>query len=139
MKSIKDIENMSLEQLEAVSMDESITVPDGFAARMKENADVAVTVGLLTENEFADRSRRAALRYAAAAASVVIMAGVGYGIAQWQSQPKDTFDDPYLAYAEVEKAFEKISSSINRSLEMAGETEQVIEKATSVFSEKQEL
>lgn len=136
MKSIKDIENMSLEQLEAVSMDESITVPDGFAARMKENADAAVTVGLLTGNESADRSRRAAVRYAAAAASVVIMAGAGYGIAQWQSQPKDTFDDPYLAYAEVEKAFEKISSSINRSLAMAGETEQVIEKATSVFSEK---
>ena len=136
MKSIKDIENISLEQLEAVSMDESITVPDGFAARMKENADAAVTAGLLTGNESADRSRRAAVRYAAAAASVAIMAGVGYGIAQWQNQPKDTFDDPYLAYAEVEKAFAKISSSINRSLEMAGETEQVIEKATSVFSEK---
>ena len=136
MKSIKDIENMSLEQLEAVSMDESITVPDGFAARMKENADAAVTAGLLTGNESADRSRRAAVRYAAAAASVAIMAGVGYGIAQWQNQPKDTFDDPYLAYAEVEKAFAKISSSINRSLAMAGETEQVIEKATSVFSEK---
>lgn len=136
MKSIKDIEDMSLEQLEAVSMDESITVPDGFAARMKENADAAVTVGLLTGNESEGQGRRKVVRYVAAAASVVIMAGVGYGIAQWQSQPKDTFDDPYLAYAEVEKAFEKISSSINRSLEMAGETEQVIEKATSVFSEK---
>ena len=136
MKSMKDIENISLEQLEAVSMDESITVPDGFAARMKEHADPAVTVGLLTENEYADRSRRAAVRYAAAAASVVIMAGAGYGIAQRHSQPEDTFDDPYLAYAEVEKAFAKISSSINRSLAMAGETEQVIEKATSVFSEK---
>jgi hypothetical protein len=136
MKSIKDIENISLEQLEAVSMDESITVPDGFAARMKENADAAVTAGLLTGNESEGQGRRKAVRYVAAAASVAIMAGVGYGIAQWQSQPKDTFDDPYLAYAEVEKAFEKISSSINRSLEMAGETEQVIEKATSVFSEK---
>ena len=136
MKSIKDIENMSLEQLEAVSMDESITVPDGFAARMKENADAAVTAGLLTGNESEDQVRRKVVRYVAAAASVVIMAGVGYGIVQWQSQPKDTFDDPYLAYAEVEKAFEKISSSINRSLEMAGETEQVIEKATSVFLEK---
>ena len=127
---------MSLDQLEAVSMDESITVPDGFAARMKENADAAVTAGLLTGNESEDQGRRKVVRYVAAAASVVIMAGVGYGIAQWHSQPKDTFDDPYLAYAEVEKAFEKISSSINRSLEMAGETEQVIEKATSVFSEK---
>ena len=136
MKSIKDIENMSLEQLEAVSMDESITVPDGFAARMKENADAAVTAGLLTGNESEGQGRRKAVRYVAAAASVAIMAGVGYGIAQWQNQPKDTFDDPYLAYAEVEKAFAKISSSINRSLAMAGETEQVIEKATSVFSEK---
>lgn len=127
---------MSLEQLEAVSMDENITVPDGFAARMKENADAAVTAGLLTGNESEDQVRRKVVRYVAAAASVVIMAGAGYGIVQWQSQPKDTFDDPYLAYAEVEKAFEKISSSINRSLEMAGETEQVIEKATSFFSEK---
>ena len=136
MKSMKDIENISLEQLEAVSMDESITVPDGFAARMKENADAAVTAGLLTGNESEGQGRRKAVRYVAAAASVAIMAGVGYGIAQWQSQPKDTFDDPYLAYAEVEKTFAKISSSINRSLAMAGETEQVIEKATSVFSEK---
>ena len=133
---MKDIENISLEQLEAVSMDESITVPDGFAARMKENADAAVTAGLLTGNESEGQGRRKAVRYVAAAASVAIMAGVGYGIAQWQNQPKDTFDDPYLAYAEVEKAFAKISSSINRSLAMAGETEQVIEKATSVFSEK---
>ena len=133
---MKDIENISLEQLEAVSMDESITVPDGFAARMKENADAAVTAGLLTGNESEGQGRRKAVRYVAAAASVAIMAGVGYGIAQWQNQPKDTFDDPYLAYAEVEKTFAKISSSINRSLAMAGETEQVIEKATSVFSEK---
>ena len=133
---MKDIENISLEQLEAVSMDESITVPDGFAARMKENADAAVTAGLLTGNESEGQGRRKAVRYVAAAASVAIMAGVGYGIAQWQNQPKDTFDDPYLAYAEVEEAFAKISSSINRSLAMAGETEQVIEKATSVFSEK---
>ena len=135
MKSIKDIENMSLEQLEAVSMDESIAVPDGFAARMNENADAVAKVGLLTENESGNQNRPVVIRYAAAAASVVIMAGAGYGIAQWQNQPKDTFDDPYLAYEEVEKAFAKISSSINRSLTMAGEAEQVIEKATSVFSE----
>ena len=135
MKSIKDIENMSLEQLEAVSMDESIAVPDGFAARMNENADAVAKVGLLTENESGNWNRPVVIRYAAAAASVVIMAGAGYGIAQWQNQPKDTFDDPYLAYEEVEKAFAKISSSINRSLTMAGEAEQVIEKATSVFSE----
>ena len=119
MKSIKDIENMSLEQLEAVSMDESIAVPEGFEARIK-----------------GAHSRRKVVRYAAAAASVAIIAGVGLGIAQRAGQPKDTFDDPYLAYAEIEKAFAKISTSINKSLAMAGESEEVFEKATSVFSEK---
>ena len=108
MKSIKDIENMSLEQLEAVSMDESIAVPEGFEARIK-----------------GAYSRRKVVRYAAAA-SVVIIAGVGLGIAQRAGQPKDTFDDPYLAYAELEKAFDKISASVNKSMDMAN----------SVISEK---
>lgn len=133
MKSIKDIENMSLEQLEAVSMDESIAVPEGFAIRMKENVDAAETIGILTENESGSHSTGKIVRYAAAAASVAILAGAGFGIARWQSQPKDTFDDPYLAYAEVEKALAKISASINKSLEMAEESEEVFERATSVF------
>lgn len=136
MKSIKDIENMSLEQLEAVSMDESIAVPDGFANRMKGTVDAAETVGRLTEDESGFQGNRKYVRYAAAAASVAIMAGTGIGIAQRYSQPKDTFDDPYFAYAELEKAFDKISAGINKSLAMAGETEDILEKATSVFSEK---
>ena len=123
MKSIKEIENMSLEQLEAVSMDESIAVPDGFTSRIE---------GRL-ENR---KSRVRVVRFVAAVASVAVLAGVGLSIAKWQEEPKDTFDDPYLAYAEIQKAFATISTSINKSLAMAGETEQVIEKATSVFSEK---
>lgn len=127
---------MSLEQLEAVSMDESIAVPEGFESRMKENIDAAERVGRLIEDESGAQSNRKLVRYAAAAASVAIMAGAGFGIAQRYSQPKDTFDDPYLAYAEIEKAFEKMSMGINKSLAMAGETEEVIEKVASVFSEK---
>ena len=136
MKSIKDIENMSLEQLEAVSMDEGIAVPEGFALRMKETVGAVETVGSLIEDDSGFQGNRKVVRDVAAAASVAILAGAGFGIAQRQSQPKDTFDDPYLAYAEIEKAFAKISTSINKSLAMAGETEEVIEKATSVFSEK---
>lgn len=126
MKSIKDIENISLEQLEAVSMDESIAVPEGFGARMKEMVDAVEAVAHLTENEFEIHSSRKVVRYAAAAASVAIIAGVGLGIAQRAGQPKDTFDDPYLAYAELEKAFDKISASVNKSMDMAN----------SVISEK---
>ena len=133
MKSIKDIENMSLEQLEAVSMDESITVPYGFAARMKENADAAVTAGLLTGNESEGQGRRKVVRYVAAAASVVIMAGVGYGIAQWQNHPKDTFDDPYMAYAELEKAFATMSGGMQKGLAMAEKSEATLDKVAEMF------
>ena len=113
MKSIKEIENMSLEQLEAVSMDESIAVPEGFANRLENSLE-------------GRKSKVKVVRFVAAAASVAVLAGVGFGIAKWQDEPKDTYDDPYLAYAELERAFEKISTGINQSLEMAN----------SVISEK---
>ena len=127
---------MSLEQLEAVSMDESIAVPEGFTARLKENMDAAVTVGLLTENESGSQSSRKVVRYVAVAASVAIMAGAGFGIAQRQSQPKDTFDDPYLAYAEIEKAFAMMSETINAGLAMAEESEETVDRMMSVFSDR---
>lgn len=113
MKSIKEIEDMSLEQLEAVSMDESIAVPEGFANRLENSLE-------------GRKSKVKVVRFVAAAASVAVLAGVGFGIAKWQDEPKDTYDDPYLAYAELERAFEMISTGINQSLEMAN----------SVISEK---
>ena len=113
MKSIKEIEDMSLEQLEAVSMDESIAVPEDFANRLENSLE-------------GRKSKVKVVRFVAAAASVAVLAGVGFGIAKWQDEPKDTYDDPYLAYAELERAFEMISTGINQSLEMAN----------SVISEK---
>ena len=127
---------MSLEQLEAVSMDESIAVPDGFASRMKDCVQTCEVLEHLASDESEDRRKVRTLKIVSVAASVALLVGVGFGAASRQSQPKDTFDDPYLAYAEIEKAFEKMSAGINKSLAMAGETEEVIEKVASVFSEK---
>ena len=39
MKSLKDIENMSLEELERASLDERTPVPEGFAERIHENIE----------------------------------------------------------------------------------------------------
>ena len=120
MKSIKEIENMSLEQLEAVSMDEDIAVPEGFATRL--------------ENSLEGRKGKVkVVRFVAAAASVAVLAGVGFGIARWQNEPKDTFDDPYMAYAELEKAFATMSGGVQKALAMAEESEAALDKVTSVF------
>ena len=54
---------------------------------------------------------------------------VGIGLNR-EPQPKDTFDDPYLAYAEVEKVFAKISGTVAYGAEKVTESEQTLDKLT---------
>lgn len=129
MKSIKEIENMSLEQLEAVSMDENIPVPEGFAERIQISVDAQSIIGEIKEDSHPGRM----VRIVGAAASVAVLAGIGFGIARWQNEPKDTFDDPYLAYAELEKAFAIMSGGVHKALAMAEESEAALDKVSSVF------
>ena len=131
MKSLKDIENISLEALEAVSLDESIAVPEGFAERLQENIEAQRKIDTLTENAPVRKVRIVIL--ISAAASVAILVGIGLGVARWQNEPKDTFDDPYLAYAELEKAFEIMSGGMQKALAMVEESEAALDKVTEIF------
>lgn len=130
MKPIKDIENMSLEQLEAVSMDENIMVPEGFAERMKDEVGI---LERLMEDEPHKTGRVRTLWIASIAAAAVLLAGIGFGVLRWQNEPKDTFDDPYLAYAELEKAFARVSDGMQRGLAMVEESEAAMDKVISIF------
>ena len=127
MKSIKEIENMSLEELERASLDERTAVPEGFAERIQASVDAQSIIDEITE----DPHRM--VRIVGAAASVAVVAGIGLGIAKWQDEPKDTFDDPYMAYAELEKAFATMSGGVQKALAMAEESEAALDKVTSVF------
>ena len=64
------------------------------------------------------------LAVAAAAAAVVILP---------QRGPKDTFDDPRLAYAEVEKAFQTISDKMSVGAELAREARTVSETTLNII------
>ena len=127
MKSIKEIENMSQEELERASLDERTAVPEGFAERIRASVDAQSIIDEITE----DPHRM--VRIVGAAASVAVVAGIGLGMARWQNQPKDTFDDPYMAYAELEKAFAIMSGGVQKGLAMAEESEEALDKVTSVF------
>lgn len=127
MKSIKEIENMSLEELERASLDDRTAVPEGFAERIRASVDAQSIIDEITE----DPHRM--VRIVGAAASVAVVAGIGLGIARWQDEPKDTFDDPYMAYAELEKAFVTMSGGVQKALAMAEESEEALDKVTSVF------
>jgi len=132
MKSSKDIEKMSLEQLEAASMDENISVPDGFASRMEKGLEV---LERLTEDESRKDGRVRMVRVLSAAAAAALLVGAGLGLSGRQDEPEDTFTDPYLAYAELEKAFAIMSGEIHKGLAMAEKSEEIIDRTSSVFSE----
>lgn len=132
MKSSKDIEKMSLEQLEAASMDENISVPDGFASRLEEGLEV---LERLTEDESRKDGRVRMVRVLSAAAAAALLVGAGLGLSGRQDEPEDTFTDPYLAYAELEKAFAIMSGEIHKGLAMAEKSEEIIDRTSSVFSE----
>jgi hypothetical protein len=131
MKSIKEIENMSLEELIAVSLDEATAVPEGFAERIGKQVE-AHKIARDLEN---DADRVNTVRWIGAAAAVTLLAGTALGVANWQKQPKDTFDDPYLAYAELEKAFATMSDSLQKGLAMADKSEDIIDRTINVFEE----
>ena len=132
MKSLKELEDSSLGQLEAVAQDEAITVPEGFRQRLEAELDAQNKLETMKEEP---RKIRLA-PVIGVAASVLLLIGIGLGIARWQSEPKDTFTDPYLAYAELEKAFSTMSEGMNKALAMADKSETIIDRATSVFSEE---
>ena len=131
MKSIKEIENMSLEELIAVSSDEATAVPEGFAERIGRQVEAQKVAKDLAKD--ADRVRT--VRRIGAAAAVTLLAGTALGIANWQNQPKDTFDDPYLAYAELEKAFATMSDSLQKGIAMADKSEDIIDRTINVFED----
>ncbi len=125
---------MSLEQLEAVSLDESIPVPEGFDKRLSESMMAAQTVDLLIGDEERPH-RRKALRTAATAAAVTLLVGAGVALTLKSERPKDTFDDPYLAYAQVQIAFERISDGLQKGMAMADDSQNIIDRTTAVFTE----
>lgn len=129
MKSLKDIENMSLEELERASLDERMAVPEGLAERIQTSVDAQSIIDEIAEDSHPGRM----VRIVGAAASAAVLVGVGFGIAKWQNEPKDTFDDPYMAYAELEKAFAIMSDGVQKALAMAEESEAALDKVSSVF------
>ena len=131
MKTLEEIENLSLEELEQKAAENAAPVPDGLERRLRQ----ALTAQDILERAEADKRRRAtrwipyaSLAVAAAAAALVILP---------QRGPKDTFDDPLLAYAEVEKAFQTISDKMSAGVELAREAGQTAELPQYVLNKIQ--
>ena len=117
MKTIDEITRLSAEDLERISLDESIPVPEELSGKVQEAVRAAG----------AQANRRRWIIPSGIAATVAVLVAVGITLTR-NPEPKDTFDDPYLAYAEVEKVFSKISGAVAYGAEKVNESEQTLDK-----------
>ena len=105
MKRIEDIEKLSLEELEKEAA--QVPVPEGLAGRI-EDALAAEAVGQPSRQRMPWRAAFASFAVAAAVAAVLIL---------HRPAPKDSFDDPLLAYQQVEETLQFIAQKINKVYE----------------------
>lgn len=136
MKDIGKIERLTPEDLERIASDESVRVPADLKASLEALAGAAE---LLDERPAAagvipglaeKRLARNAWYWAAPAVAAALVAAV----LVFRSQPKDTFSDPYLAYAEVQKAFGQISQKGEEAAAIAGNAVPVMEKTEDLLN-----
>ena len=106
MKKIEDIEKLTTEDLLRIGADERIPIPE----------DLSVTLPHKTRRNWS----------IAAAAAILIGLG-GWALSRPSSAPQDTFEDPYLAYAAVEKALGKMSATVQNTAGKVARAETLID------------
>ena len=127
MKTLEEIERLSLEELEQEATRAAAPVPDGLQERLRQT---------LAARELADAARPRPTRWIPYA-SLAVAAAAAAVIALPQRGPKDTFDDPRLAYAEVEKVFRTISDKMNDGMALVREAEAAAEIPQNILNKTQ--
>ena len=125
MKKINDIENLEVEALEAAAQQESVPVPEGLKGRIEEALAAKTIVDSATPKHNPEEKRpvfkpsgRKLMRwipYVGIAAAVIV---VVLAINKKDTELIDTFDDPAVAYAQVEEIFKQISDNMAKGMDM---------------------
>ena len=134
MKRIEDIEKMGLEELETAAMEEKVEVPQGLAGRIQERI-LAAELAKVPPIEKPQIQRKRILQYSGiTAAAVFVLALVLFKPGMEKDTLQDTFDDPYMAYAQVEKAFAEISNKMSMGVEMVAQAKPLAEKPMEILN-----
>ena len=146
MRDINEIERLTPEDLERIASDESVRVPadlkaslEALAGASKVLEDRPTAAGVIPGLAEKTLGRKSSARpsqgwrtwyWAVPAVAAALVAAVLI----FRSQPKDTFSDPYLAYAEVQKAFGQISEKGEAAAAIAGNAVPVMEKTEDLLN-----
>ncbi len=130
MKTLEDIENLSLEELEQQAARTAPPAPEGLQKRLR--------LALAADSTLRDAdARKRSPRWVPYASLAAVAAAATLVLTLPQRGLRDTFDDPYLAYAEVEKAFQTISDKMSTGVELAREAGQSAELPQYVLNKIQ--
>ena len=122
MKDLDTIQNLTDGQLEKIAGDASVKMPEHLCESLSL---------ICPRGEEETRRRRRSFWLPAVAAAAVV-AGVFF-FAGGARTPKDTFSDPYLACAEVERTFAFVSEKMDKGLKTAGKAVPVLQKTDEVI------
>ena len=118
MKRIEEIENLSVEELEKISEDLTIPVPEGLEERI--HLPSGRVLGLSTR------------WWIGVAASLVLVAGAAVTL---RPKPlRGTFDDPALAYAAIEDALAKVRPGIEIGVKAVEKGEDLLLKPDEIMN-----
>ncbi|MBO4475393.1 MAG: hypothetical protein J5737_01540 [Bacteroidales bacterium] len=128
MKRIEDIENLELDELESAALEQDVTVPTGLEDRIK----ASLAAKAMAESE----PRKAPARWLPYAAIAVAASLAAVAIVPRSNANKltDTFDDPYLAYAQVEATFQRISDKMAAGVDLAAKAGETADKTVEIIN-----
>lgn len=121
MKELETIEKLTDAQLEQIADNPDVKMPDSLRD----------TLSLICAEDMQEKPRKRFPLWAPVAVAAAIVAGVF--IFTTPKQPQDSFNDPYLAYAEVERTFALMSDKMDRGLQTAGKAVPVIQKTDEII------
>ena len=143
MKSLQEIENTSFEELEKIALDGSVKAPADLrdsvcgtvaaAAISSSFPGAAGNLGCPVEAGHDARRRPLWRPYALLGMFAAACIGVILAIPR---NPKDTYEDPLLAYAKVEETFALISSKLDRGVESVRQAEEPLETIDRIINNK---
>ena len=132
MKTLKEIENISLESLEQIAGDFGISVPKDLRDAVRESVAAAAMGERASSPAPTGYPRRPLWRpLALLGVAAAALIGVFFVIPR---NPEDTYDDPLVAYAKVEETFAYISSQLDRGTQSLRQAEEPLEKVNRIFN-----
>lgn len=126
MKRIEDIENMTIQELEAEALKNVKNAPEG----LEKELEAAIASDLIVSRD--DRRRFSVGMVASIAVAASLAAGV---FIHRNNAIKDTYDNPMEAYAEVQRTFAYISDKMSPGINLAMEGKKKFDNTTEIFKQ----